>query len=275
MTTLDLSEVPSDAALDLSHLVAPLAPDELALVVHTWRGRMVNEHISARIFSGLVYDLMRAGYHGAPLFEASAMAREELTHARLCATVVRALGAAPVADLPELLPLPDHLADDAARTPREALAMNLLSVACLSETVAVAQISAERDASDPALADVLTRILADEVGHARLGWALLDELVPAMTTDERTRLSAYLAVALAALAEHQRNVGADPRSCPGPALRALGVCDGRLQHAIYLDTVEDIILPRLAALGLDGENAWARLVRPAPPDAVAVNAHQR
>ncbi|MEZ4468789.1 MAG: hypothetical protein R3F43_31265 [bacterium] len=68
---------------------------------------------------------------------------------------------------------------------------NLLSVCCLSETVAVALIGAERlEMPEGPLRDILTRILADEVGHARLGWRWL--------------------------ADHQQRLDAERRERPGP-----------------------------------------------------------
>ena len=42
-----------------------LTPDERAMAVRTWRGRMVNEHASAQVFAGLVPQLMRAALPGA------------------------------------------------------------------------------------------------------------------------------------------------------------------------------------------------------------------
>lgn len=261
---LDLQGLEAPVSLDLDALKAQLGPEELELAQRTWRGRMVNEHISARIFGSLVHELMRAGVHGAPLFEASAMAREELEHARLCAAVVTALGGRPVENLPELVPLPDHTPDlpassEAGGRAVMSLARNLLSVCCLSETVAVAQITCERDRVAPPLKPILTRILADEVGHARLGWALLDELVGGMGSAERRELGRYAAVALEALIAHHEAVGGDPDSCPGPALSALGVCEGRLMRAILVDTIDDVIVPRLELAGLAVRPSWAAL----------------
>ena len=42
-----------------------LSPTERALVENTWRGRMLNEHASARVFAGLLTQLMAAGSHPA------------------------------------------------------------------------------------------------------------------------------------------------------------------------------------------------------------------
>lgn len=255
LSVIDLGSVAPRYRVALEHV--ELTPDERAVAITTWQRRMRNEHVSARVFAALVPQFMRAGVHDDRLVELSAMVGEELEHARMCAGVVLALGGEPVADLGELDPVPEH----PGVGPVEALLRNLVSVACLSETVAVAQISAERDqAGHPALAEVLTRILADEVGHARLGWRALDALVPTLTPEAKGRLEAYLEVAFASLIGHHAREGADPRSRPGPALEGVGVCDGALQHSVYRDAVATVIIPSLEAAGLAAERAWSRAV---------------
>src|SRR5262249_17515523 len=128
---------------------------------------------------------------------ASAMIRQELDHALLCARVVDALGGEPRAALPEALPeVPTH----ADASPIEALLRDLISISCCSQTVAVALLATEREqAGTPALRGVLDRILADEVKHARFGWKLLEEIGPSLDDRQKRRLGAYLV----AVFEHQ------------------------------------------------------------------------
>ncbi|MCA9538134.1 MAG: ferritin-like domain-containing protein, partial [Myxococcales bacterium] len=138
----------------------------------TWHGRMINEHASAEVFTALAGQLADAGAPPSQVQAVAAMAEEERTHGVLCGAVVEALGGRAVAPRPERAPLPTHPEVDRF----EAVTRNLLSVACLSETVAVALIGAERfQMPDGPLRDLLTRIWADEVGHARLGWRWLAE----------------------------------------------------------------------------------------------------
>ena len=96
---------------------------------------------------------------------------------------------APAADAPPT-PMPEH---DDAETEIEALLRNVLSIACLSETVAVALIGAERlEMPNGELRDLLTRIWADEIGHARFGWRLLARLAPTLDDATKDRLGDYL-----------------------------------------------------------------------------------
>ena len=49
MPRLDLTREALDVDLQLGEL--PLTDDERSLAIDTWRGRMLNEHVSARVFA--------------------------------------------------------------------------------------------------------------------------------------------------------------------------------------------------------------------------------
>jgi hypothetical protein len=234
-----------------------LSADEVAMAARTWRGRMVNEHVSASVFAGLVPQLMRATGEASAIAELPTMIADELRHAEQCAGVVVALGHDPVAHLPVIEELPRH--EDCG--PLEGALRNVLSVCCLSETVAVSVIRAEHaELEGTALGLVLASILADEVQHARFGWRLLGQLAPGLDTAERARLSRYLVDALAhqirwELPKLPVHVGLRQE------LGAAGVCDGRLAQGLFWSTVDEVIVPRLTEAGLDAAAAWAEAKR--------------
>jgi len=250
------------ALLDLRQEAAetPLHPEtwptlsdaDLRLARATWRGRMVNEHVSARIFAGLVPQLMAAGVSAARQTAAATMIADELRHARLCAAVLLGLGEAPVAELPPLPPVPTH--DDC--DPVEALLRNTLSISCLSETVAVALIQAERqEIAVPEISAILQRILADEIQHARFGWTLLEELAPGLDSATRARLGTYLQLAFAHLEAHElAHLSAGP--APSETATGYGLCDGREARALFYETVTEVIVPGLERQGLPARAAW-------------------
>src|SRR5262245_4131109 len=101
---------------------------------------MVNEHGSARVFEQLAAQMERAGLPADIVKTCAAFAEEERTHGVLCGAVVEALGGEALAPALPALDLPEH--EDVDR--REAVLRNVLSIACLSESVAVALIGAER-----------------------------------------------------------------------------------------------------------------------------------
>ena len=118
--------------------------------------------------------------------------------------------------------------------PLEAALRNLISVGCLSETIAVSIIRAEHaELEGSALGEVLRGILADEVQHARLGWKMLGLCVPLLDEGARQRLSAYLVDALAHQIAHEIPL-LPILSQPTGELARAGVCDGGFGSAPVL-----------------------------------------
>ncbi len=229
----------------------PDLPHLRQAAIATWRARMVNEHGSARVFEGLARQMARAKLPEHT--EAAAFAGEERRHGVLCGAVVEALGGEAIAEVPVARRYPAHR--DAA-TPVEATVRNLLSVCCLSETVAVALIGAERlEMPEGELRALLGRIYADEVGHARFGWRMLERLAPGFDAATRARLGEYLAVAFAHLEEHEL-AHLPVESEPPPEGCEYGLCSGRDARRLFFDTVIEVIVPGLERHGLPAESAW-------------------
>jgi hypothetical protein len=249
MGTLDLR-----AEARLHRPVVPYIPGLRDAAIATWRGRMINEHGSARVFEGLALQLAAAGLDEL-VEEARGFAAEERRHGVLCGAVVEALGGEARAEIQEGAPYPLH---EDAKTPLEAALRNMLSICCLSETVAVSLIGAERiEMPAGELRDLLTGIYADEIGHSRFGWRTLGRIAPTLDAETKASLGDYLEVALAHLVEHELAhlpLGAEPP----PSGAALGLCSGRDARGLFFDTVEKVIVPVLEAYGLPARRAWAR-----------------
>jgi len=222
---------------------------------------MANEYGSARVFTALADQLARAGMPEL-VDEVRGFADEERRHGVLCGAVVEALDAEAIAEAIEHHDMPTH--DDAA-TPLEAVLRNVISICCLSETVAVALIGAERlEMPASELRDLLTRIWADEVGHARFGWRLLTRLAPTLDASTKARLADYLAVAFAALVDHEL-AHLPLSSCPPPEGAALGLCSGAAARELFFATVITVIVPGIEQHGIAAGRAWAHAARPALP----------
>ena len=252
MPVLDLTRAAAEAAVSLPEEYALNESEKLA-AIGTWRGRMINEHISARVFAGLIPQMMAADIGADHIKSVAEFIHEELSHAEKCAAVVHAVGGKPVAVLPELPPVPTH--DECE--PLEAFVRNLLSICCMSETVAVALIGAERLETGPDnIEQLLKTILADEVGHARFGWRLLDELSPRIDDAMRSRLSDYLVTAFQHLEEHELD-HLPPVASPSKTAAAVGVCDGNDARRLFFECVETVIVPGLEKRGFQGARAWS------------------
>lgn len=230
----------------------PDLPHLYDAAIATWKARMVNEHGSARVFDAIAEQLAQAGFDRSVVEQCRGFAGEERMHGALCGAVVEALGGEAVAVPLDEVPIPTH--DDVS--PLEAVLRNLISVSCLSETIAVSLIGAERvEMPEGALHDLLTRIFSDEVGHARFGWRIVHAEVPRLDDAARRRLSLYLRVAFGHLEQHELAhlpVGA----CPPQGGEALGLCSGSAARELFFATVDTVIIPQLEAIGLEARRAW-------------------
>jgi len=248
---LDLRREAKQHLPDLDGL-PELTDEERALAARTWRGRMVNEHLSAQVFAGLVPQAMRASLPPGLQAELPKAIADEYRHAEQCAAVVMALGHEPVALLPPVHPLPEH--DDVG--PLEGFLRNCISVGCMSETIAVSVIRAEQAELDGGpLGQLLGSILADEVQHARFGWSVLGLMAPRLDDGARSRLSDYLVDAFVHQMEYEI-----PKLPVNLGLRSevaeAGVCDGSAARALFFETMEQIIVPKLEEAGLEARRAW-------------------
>lgn len=232
----------------------PEVPHLRASAIATWRGRMINEHGSARVFDGLAQQLAAAGLHDVAL-EVRGFAAEERRHGVLCGAVVEALGGEARAEIEDGDAYPLH--EDAGSS-LEAALRNVLSICCLSETVAVSLIGAERIEMPPGeLRDLLTTIYADEVGHSRFGWRTLGRVAPTLDAQTKERLGDYLEVAFEHLVEHEL-AHLPESSQPPPEGVVYGLCSGSDARKLFFATVEQVIVPALEASGLPARRAWSR-----------------
>ncbi len=251
MSTLDLRRAARHGALAPLDLGA-LSARDLEAARTNWKERMVSEHASARVFGELVGAMMRAGLPAEETYRVADMVRQELEHARLCAKVLVALGVTPVAELPELAPVPSH--EDAV-SPLEGVLRNVISIGCCSETVAVALVATERELAGPrALCLVLDQILRDEIKHSRFGWRLVSRLAPSLSQRERSSLDEYLVDAFA----HQVRFHAPflDMPCADAAGLAVGAPHGRSNWLVFTSTMDDIVVPGLERCGLSARAAW-------------------
>lgn len=226
------------------------------MAIQTWKGRMVNEHGSAEVFDGLYQQCLEFGLKESDLIRLKSFADEERRHGVLCGAVVEALGGQAIAVSLKQPEFPIHQDVGAL----EGILRNLLSISCLSETVAVSLIAAEREElPEGQLKELLTEIWADECGHANFGWRLLKELLPQGDQNLPKRLAEYLRHAFGHLEVHEL-AHLPLESNPPPEGAKLGLCSGREARALFYATVEGIIVPSLKENGIPAKWAWENRV---------------
>lgn len=250
-TLLNLHSEIVDAYDALSTMDQITDPQLQVMTQHTWLGRMVNEYGSSDVFRHFAEQCQQAGMPSEDVERLNEFALEEKRHGILCGTVVEHFGGKAVAPSLQQPDFPMH--SDVSKL--EGVLRNLLSICCLSETVAVALIGAEReDMPDSPLKNLLTEIWSDECGHAHFGWRKLQEWLP-NDPELKTHLAEYLCIAFAHLESHE--LAHLPLSSNPPQEGAqYGLCSGISARALFYATVEGIIVPNLQQYGIDAAWAW-------------------
>jgi hypothetical protein len=138
--------------------------------------------------------------------------------------------------------------------PDQALTYEIVAASCVAETLSVAVLTALLAANQPAgLRAVLRELAAEEVGHARLGWACLAR----RGRSGSAFLGSLLPGMLRGSVEEDlfAQGGAEGEA---PSLRRLGVLPRSERRRLLWRTVEAVIFPGLEATGVDtgAGRAW-------------------
>ncbi len=234
--------------------IARFDTEAVRFASRAWTMKAEQEHRSAAVFADAVSLLVDTG---APLDVVSAIARvvsDEVAHTELCRRMAHAFGA----ETPILTPLArEPLAAEAGR----ARALRLLLVeGAIGETISCALFDAGRHVTkEPASRAALARILRDEVVHARVCWEALTVLVHARDDATIAALQRTATRALGGI-EHTQMAPVLARLNRGDRFDAawgeLGVLPPETRVAAFYSAIEKRVVPRLTALGLDGEAAW-------------------
>jgi hypothetical protein len=234
--------VPTDAWIDPS-----VRPDLIGLDASTrriladhWTEAALMEHASIASFARFCTQLMRLGAPPALIAETTRAMADETDHARRCFALASAYRGTPLG--PGTL----ETQGESVAT-REAIIASLVEEACVGETLAAIEAEhAARLATDPAVADALWRIAADELRHAMLGWRTLQW----MLADAPTGRAAAATTLQEAIASARRTALRGPSSTSA-TLVGHGVLPAPLRRTILTRAIEHVIMPCFAALERD------------------------
>jgi hypothetical protein len=238
-----------------------------------WAGRARNEHGSVQQFGQLTEVLASACVELELLGVLARMITDEVRHAELCARMAIALWPEGMQTEAQVFrwPQPRPPWNDAP-SPRERLepeprlawaARAILTACCLGETLSKPMLEALVVITTEPIAEAVSRqILRDEHLHATFGFETLELLWPRLGDESRERLQIGLAhdfagfeksvcgeITIADVAGSEVTIA---RGEPN-----LGVLSGHQYAVIFYSCLETEIFPRLRALGLDPERAWA------------------
>lgn len=215
----------------------------LNAVARAWRVRERVEREAARLFAGLAVELDTAGVDRTLVRLADQAARDELEHATRCRRIcdAREPGLAPLALGPPIRLGPADL------SPRRRLLYEAVAISCVTETMSVALLGAMRDVvTEEQIAETVRHILADEVSHARLGWAVL--AAEAKRTGVAWLEPHLPGMIRAAVHEESSALPAEPGSAGD--LSQYGVLTRVRVDEVVRETLDQVILPGLRSLGI-------------------------
>ena len=235
-----------------------LEPGLRAELARIWGERIPTEYRSITGFSTLSFDFIAAG---APVDLVAVCHRvciDELRHTELAVKMVETYGG-------HLPPLPREISSMPADESLTAVAQacrSAILLSCLGETFACTELAMLRDrAVDPVVHGVLTVFLADEIVHARVGWAYLAHALK--TADERTKREVAEAIPgyIAGIAANLFGTAEKPAvidvTNDDPRLGEHGVCSMREEQELYRAFVPDVFLPGLRAVGVPVDTSAA------------------
>jgi hypothetical protein len=229
------------AKLDDPRGAAALDARARRLVATMWLGRAEAEARAVLAFEAIGRDLASLDAPSALTDIAARAVDEEATHAMLCLELARSYdGPSLAAPRPAYRPPTfDHV------LPRARPILRVLLTCALSESVSTVFIArCHERATAPAVHELTQLLLADEVDHARLGWALL--ALPSLDDEVR----AVIGGQLPHLCE---TIVGTWRSAPALALDLSG--HGCLPWAevddLVCTTLRALVLPGFTALGVD------------------------
>jgi hypothetical protein len=235
-----------------------LAPPLRDALASLWRARALSEHRSVSIFATYTLDLLAAGAPAPVLSLACRASLDEVRHAELFTNVTRCYSGRDEAPTPGVSPLPD----DSSLSLTELAAVEALHLCVGAETYSTALLhTLHANATDPVVRGAVAIVLSDELHHARMGWSYLASLLDAASPERpasamRETLQRELVSTFDGLA---KGMFGDPERWPVEPLSGADLAIARghgyltiaEQHALFCETVRDVWLPGLAALGLD------------------------
>lgn len=222
----------------------------------TWSGRAQSEYRSIQVLARFMSELLAAGDPIEVQAGAVMAIADEVRHTALTVRVVERLGATPL--LPE--PLAEGESPEFSALPAAQRALGTaVSMLAVNETVSVALIEDLRArATHPVIRAVLGATLADEDTHGDFGWAYVAASLGRFDAEGRAYAAACAGAALTPLVDPARArvavMAAELRQLsrwPEPELARWGLRSPEREALVVLAAVEERVVPRLRALGID------------------------
>ncbi len=244
--------------------VEALTPKERAGLGVYWQDRARAELRVSHAFHVLGEELAATGVSEVVRDLVRRTIEDEKRHSGLCLRLSERYSG-----LPALAPLvpPESLPAFEGAPPELRVALHVMGLSCINETIAVSWLKGCLDGASAPLARAATRVhFREEIDHARLGWAHLASRHVSEAT--RRGLGLWLVRLLRANVPQWFRPDA---SLPPEGVPAHGAPSLTNTCALALEAVREVVLPGLATVGVDpaAGYAWLALVDPTVPQTTA------
>jgi|SRR5215472_733054 len=208
-----------------------------------WASRATAELRVAAIFSIVSGGLLETGADPAVIQIAARAVSDEVRHAEICRQLAeRYLGRAVPWPPAGRAPMPEL-----ARAPKELRpTLHTIAMGCVNETIASAWLEESlRPTTSPLARAALRELIADDIHHARLGWAhLASPFVPARL---RREIGGWLPGLLSAVVKPWV---ADAKDRVVEGVPSHGVPSFETTRSVVRSTLRDVVLPGFESLGV-------------------------
>ena len=231
--------------IERSAAIDELSAETQAELAALWQQRAASESSVRGVFIQLVAELVATGAHADVIALARRATEDEAKHARICAELAAVYrGGAPIEVIPTAVRLPDY-----GEAPRMRAALHVVNLCCIGETIATAFVEAcVAECAWPELREVHGHHLADEIHHARIGWAHLVSL----TSDERGQVALRIPELLRAQVQAWE---ARLAELPEKGIAGHGYPPRATLIAVVHGAVRDLVLPGFEYVGVDPSQA--------------------
>lgn len=243
--------------------VEQLAGEQQAALAELWQTHANSERSVGSVFTQLVAELSATGAHAEVIALARRAMDDETRHARVCVELAAAYRGDEVREVTPLdVRLPDY-----GEPPRMRAALHAVNLCCIGETIATAFVEAcfAECTAWPELRELHGLHLADEIHHARVGWAH----VASLGDDERARIATWLPELLRAqVLGWESRIG----TLPEHGVRGHGYPPRDALIAVVHAAIREVVLPGFDYVSVDTRTAraWFDEARPvAPADPIA------